>query len=132
MGRTPLTTSWSHCHSCESTWPPAGANIPRLSTSLVYLARPARCTTASLLPPSGNSLTSISTSSPVHSWKPPEPSAPEAPLPPLPWSRTRNRKVVASRESATERLRGQGALGVAGDAHQDELQRLGDCEPDLA
>src|SRR5208283_5654918 len=49
-----------------------------------------------------------------------------------PWSRTRNRKVVASRGSATERLRGQGTLGIARDAHQDELQRLGDCEPDLA
>src|SRR3954452_1848038 len=110
--------------------------MPRLRTMFWYFARPTRRITPSLRPPSRYSCTSISTSSPVHSWKAPLPSAepvgswlgggfgtvpdsPAALFSSLTWKRN-----VRSSVSATTARHGQRSLAVAREAKHEELERL--------
>src|SRR5574341_1251056 len=114
--------------------------MPRLSTMFWYLARPTRRITPSLRPPSWYSCTSISTSRPLTSWKPPSPNASPAGVPVgagepastagLRCSRTRKRKA-RSRESAISLLHRERAVAVAGEPQQDELDGLRGGHADL-
>src|SRR4051812_28312644 len=110
--------------------------MPRRSVIRETLARPGRCRTPLLRPPSTYSPTSISTSRPVHSANAPSVRSPTGWLPGVEASATRNWKVRASRSTTRVHLPGHEgrldlALGLHGDPDHDELEGLGGCNADL-
>src|SRR5262249_12092682 len=114
--------------------PPTGYSMPRRSVMRETLARPARCRTPLLRPPSTYSPTSISRSSPVHSAKAPSVRG----VCPLDDDKvTLNLNVRASRAGPQSnptpgcKRRLDVTLGLQRHADDDELQRFGRRDPDL-